>query len=365
MTPPAMNVEEIPAKLKEGWTDLKMQAAGLRTRLLAPRLLLELHDGGLRGWARGFRQQQSVELPLPPGICRRGQPREVEALGDLVGDLLLELGMAGARVTAALPLQASQWRLIRWPLDEHPDEPLEALRQLAPDLGLGFPLDQSYLNLQPLAAGPGEGQVSSLLVAAPQALVDAWAEVFDIAGLELHRLLPAQICEWRALQELGALQLPGAGHGGQKPVQEQGPVREQWLLNLEPEQQRLWLAVDGVPQADWPLPPPPQDILPPQHREQGIARRAEQLAQELERRLRFWSWHCHSQEHAPGRTPARSQGPRQRQWWLYGRDPELLETLLPLLAERLPAEPLAVVDQEALAGELSLRLTGLKWLSGW
>ena len=380
-----MNVEEIPAKLKESWSDLQMQVAGLRTRLLAPRLLVELHDGGLRGWAKGFRQQQGVELPLPPGICRRGLPREVEALGDLVGDLLLELGMAGARVTAALPLQASQWRLIRWPLEEHPDEPEEALRQLAPELDLGFPLDQAYLNLQPLPPGPGAGGpggsggdgdgggrdgggggVRSLLVASPRELVDAWAEVFDIAGLELHRLLPAQICEWRALQELGLVAVPGAQALDQGPLQGamQGPGQEQWLLQLEPEQQRLWLVADGVPQADWTLPPPAPTPLPPPPQSRDTApqerpaQRAEQLAAELERRLRVWAWHRY-------RQGTGSAGRAQRQWWLYGRDPELLEALLPLLAERLPAEPLAVVDQEALAGELSLRLTGLKWLSGW
>ena len=54
------------------------------------------------------------QVPLPEGLCRHGEPLLVEALGDLIGDLLVERGFAAARVRAVLPREAAAWRVLEW-----------------------------------------------------------------------------------------------------------------------------------------------------------------------------------------------------------------------------------------------------------
>ena len=67
-----------------------------------------------------------------------GQPTAVEALGDLIGDLLIERGFPGARVKAVLPRAATAWRVIAWPDARWPDQPeVEVLSNRISSICLG------------------------------------------------------------------------------------------------------------------------------------------------------------------------------------------------------------------------------------
>jgi len=237
----AIQVGEIPALIQE-------RLRQLRHQLFPQGLRLQIDDHGLSAQllTRGKPPLSSpVQVPLPAGICRQGIPQNGAALGDFIGDWLLELGLVACQVDAVLPGAVCQWRVVTWPFDDQPDDPLQALRQLQIDLGESLKLEQSYLGWQPLPPGPG-AQARTLLVAAPKPVVQAWQEVFAVAGVSLQRLIPAQVQLWRALQ----------------PLWGDDPRSEHWFLELGVEGSRLWLVVDGVPVADWPLPACPPGAGP-------------------------------------------------------------------------------------------------------
>jgi hypothetical protein len=113
------------------------------------------------------------------------------AVGDFLGDLLLEYGVLDAQLVVSLPRQASHWRVVDWQAGQEPGDCVDELRALNPDLGWPFPLEQAYLDVHPLPGLPA----SSLVIAAERSVVDAWVEVFAIAGGTLQHLLPSQPLE--------------------------------------------------------------------------------------------------------------------------------------------------------------------------
>lgn len=181
---------------------VQQKIGDLQRQLFPQRILLDLEDGGLRGLSLSGGRNSRVgglwQARFPEGLCRQGRPQQITALGDFIGDLVLEQGLAAPRLSACLPASACAWRVILWPFGELPDQPRQALRQIDPDLRLPFPLEEAYLDLWSLPGQP----LRSLLVAAPQAVVQAWIEVFNVAELALDRLEAAQGSEWRCLQSL-------------------------------------------------------------------------------------------------------------------------------------------------------------------
>jgi hypothetical protein len=339
-----MNFSQIPSQLRRRLGDLGLGLRSLGRQVLAPRVLIELHDRSLRVKALGRQGRQAIEVPLPQGVCRQGEPLEVEALGDLMGDLLLDQGLAGARVSAALPLQACRWKLIQWPLEAVPDDPCEALRLIDPDLDLPCSLAEAYLDVQVLPGLPPR----CLVVAAPRRVVDGWAQVFDVAGVQLQSLEPAQVCEWRHVRR----RLAPANPGGD-------PATDHWLLELQVDHCRLWLLEDGLPLADW--------RLPGNRHDRGLEPK---LAAELELRRRFWNQQQQRQLHnlkpdwqQPGPESATGPG-RDSRWWLYG-DPDLLTRLEPPLAELLGQGTIQRLERPDLADGLGTRLSGLQQGAGW
>lgn len=169
--------------------------------LMFPRLvLLEIRDSGLCGQVLRDDDQPGplgLQAPLPALTCRDGMPLEKESLADLIGDLLLSEKQLDAYVLAVLPYEACHWRVLVRPFPNPPDDPIEALRLLDPPLNLPFSLSEAFLDLQPL---PGQPE-AMLLVASPRRLVDAWIDVFRLAGVKLERLAPAQGCLLAALEE--------------------------------------------------------------------------------------------------------------------------------------------------------------------
>ncbi len=211
--------------------DLQDRIRPLRNRMFPRELLLEIHDDMLRAQvlADGAAGRVLFEAPLPALTCRDGMPLEKEPLGDLIGDLLVRDDVLEAFLRVALPAAAVHWRVIAWPQDRPlPAEPLAEVRDLdATTLRFPFDLADALIDAQPLAGKP------RLLVAAtPRKLIDAWIDVFTMAGTQLERLAPAQNCEYLALRPLlegmGSRDLVG-------------------LLSTEGRTTRLTLFRDGIP----------------------------------------------------------------------------------------------------------------------
>ncbi|MEB3264936.1 MAG: hypothetical protein VKJ66_11240 [Synechococcus sp.] len=169
----------------------------MQARLFPQQVLLEITDTLILG--QGIRRGQplplSIEAPIPAATCRKGRPLQTAALGDFIGDLLLEQRWIDAHVLAVLPRLACSWRVLEWPGGEWPEDPLDVLRETKPDLGVRLSIDDCYLDLQPLPHQPGR----ALLLMAPKAVVDGWVEVFAVAGVALDRLEPQQACLLAAL----------------------------------------------------------------------------------------------------------------------------------------------------------------------
>ena len=219
----------VVARLQEEWQTL-------RSELFPTKVVLDLSDRVLTA-QRLPKANQSLDapwiVPLPAATCRGGRPLQTEALGDFIGDLLLSYGEIKALLSVVLPAPACYWRALQWPLvasplSAWPPEPARQLRELQPDLGLPFALEQGWLDVMPVQGG----DVDALVVAIERQLLADWLEVFNIAGVRLGRLVPAQVAWMVGLQErlLAADSTTLVG-----------------LLLPEPQALRLLVWRDGVP----------------------------------------------------------------------------------------------------------------------
>ena len=219
----------VVARLQEEWQTL-------RSELFPTKVVLDLSDLVLTA-QRLPKANQPLDapwiVPLPAATCRGGRPLQTEALGDFIGDLLLSYGEFKALLSVVLPAPACYWRALQWPLvasplSAWPPEPARQLRELQPDLGLPFALEQGWLDVMPVQGG----DVDALVVAIERQLLADWLEVFNIAGVRLGRLVPAQVAWMVGLQErlLAADSTTLVG-----------------LLLPEPQALRLLVWRDGVP----------------------------------------------------------------------------------------------------------------------
>ncbi len=219
----------VVARLQEEWQTL-------RSELFPTKVVLDLSDLVLTA-QRLPKANQPLDapwiVPLPAATCRGGRPLQTEALGDFIGDLLLSYGEIKALLSVVLPAPACYWRALQWPLaasplSAWPPEPARQLRELQPDLGLPFALEQGWLDVMPVQGG----DVDALVVAIERQLLADWLEVFNIAGVRLGRLVPAQVAWMVGLQErlLAANSTTLVG-----------------LLLPEPQALRLLVWRDGVP----------------------------------------------------------------------------------------------------------------------
>ena len=209
--------------------------APLQAWLFPQRVYLQLEDQAITVLVlAGHEIRWQERVPLPEGLCVNGEPTAVEALGDLIGDLLVERGFPGARVKAVLPRAATAWRVIEWPEGRWPEQPELVVRQRQEELRLPWRLDGAIegadLQLEPLPTEPPR----SLLVAVRRPLLEAWIAVCNQAGVALDAVEALPICLWRAV----------------------APGPEPWALVLHLGAEQSWLlALDqGQPLGEWPLP---------------------------------------------------------------------------------------------------------------
>lgn len=284
--------------------DLKERLRPFTSQMFPRLVLLEIRDSGLRGQVLRDDDQPGplgLQAPLPALTCREGMPLEKESLADLIGDLLLSEKQLDAYVLAVLPFEACHWRVLVRPFDEPPDDPIETLRLLDPPLQLPFSLAEAFLDLHSLPGRPDE----LLLVASPRRLVDAWIDVFRLAGVKLERLAPAQGCLLAALEE---------------PLRSCEDTDLLAVLVPEEEDCLLWLFHGGLPVFERPLPPGGDGLI-----------------EELQRCLTFY----HRQEPALRRLRLMLAGPLDER--------EALETALGVEAEPLEIAPFGSLLLRGLA----------------
>jgi Tfp pilus assembly PilM family ATPase len=170
----------------------------LRAMLFPQVVMLDLSDPHAllgQGLKAGKPDGDAWSAPLPARTCRAGVPVALDALGDFIGDLLLEHSSPNAGLVVALPRELVQWRVVEWAEGSQPDDAAEELRDRQIDLGWPFSLEAASLDVQPLAEAPG----CSLVVGMALEALEAWIEVFAIAGGSLRHLIPAQVCEQMAI----------------------------------------------------------------------------------------------------------------------------------------------------------------------
>lgn len=217
--------------------ELKERLRPLRSRMFPQQVLLELSEGALVGqaYSKGRVAPVSINVPLPSLTIKEGMPIEVEPLADLIGDLLVRDGLIDAYVMASLPQVAVDWRVIDWGEREVPADGVAALRELAPDLGLPYGLEEATMDLRPLAGGGSK----QLLATTRLEVVEGWIQVFHQAGTNLDRLACPQTCRLSALEGL---------------LEEMEPGTLVVLLTVKGEKGQLLAIRDGVPLFEWPLP---------------------------------------------------------------------------------------------------------------
>ncbi len=253
-------------QLRGVFEDLQERLRPLHARAFPQQVLLELHDHSLRGQVLGGGQLPgpvTIEAPLPAFTCRGGMPLEREPLGDLIGDLMVRDNLIEPIVMAALPPSAVQCRVVEWwPLRQADEDPLESLRKIESSLNLPFPLQEAAIDLQPL---PGS-RPQMLLAAAPLPLLEAWIQVFNLAGVRLERLAPSQGC---LLAALG-------------PILLDAPADLLIaLVAAGPEDRRLLLVREGVPVFEWALPEEDRALVPEVSRCLSFYRRQDQAVRRI------------------------------------------------------------------------------------
>jgi len=190
------------AGLRERFPQLEQLQAMAERWLLKQRVLLVVDESALvMLWKQGERLTLR-HVPLPQGLCRAGMPTQRQALGELLGDLLLDIGLLGGQLEMLLPMQACQWRLLCWPDGEPEVDQVKALRELNPELNWPLSLSESYLAVSSvqLAGSLSPPTPLSLAVATDRLMVHAWIDVVEAADLPLVSLEWMLTAAWRAVR---------------------------------------------------------------------------------------------------------------------------------------------------------------------
>jgi len=159
----------------------------------------------------------------PQGACVKGRPQHSEAMADLIADLLLDVGIVGARVELLLPLELCDWRVL-----DALSLPKSSLldRGIQGQLSWRFDPDASYVSCSDCFG-------STLAVAVSRVDLQAWIDLFEQADLMLDRVDWLLSSAFRGLQMLTSVQ----------------DVDLAWII-VSRESSRLLLIRNGVPEVD-------------------------------------------------------------------------------------------------------------------
>ena len=192
-------------------------------RLSAVRVLVALTDQGVTCAWQSKGQWVWVDAEWPPGACIQGRPQQSEAMADLIADLLLDLGLIGARVELLLPLALCQWRVI---------DGLAMASELSSDHALVRALSWS-LDPEDCYISNVDCFGSQLLVGLPRSSLQLWIDVFEQADLALDRVDWILSAAWRGVLKTASPQ----------------NINLAWIIG-DRQQRRLVLLREGVPEVD-------------------------------------------------------------------------------------------------------------------
>ena len=155
---------------------------------------LEVTDGVVTRW---------ISRPLPQDALNSGDPTLPEFLGDAVRQTLARATIVGRRARIALPDEATVSRQITLPPMARRDLPRAML--FAAERHIPFPIERARWAWDVIAQGP-QG-ITIYLVATWRDVVDRYAEMTRLAGLEPEVLEPRSLSVARALDQEQALVL--------------------------------------------------------------------------------------------------------------------------------------------------------------
>ena len=155
---------------------------------------LEVTDGAVTRW---------ISRPLPQDALNSGDPTLPEFLGDAVRQTLARATIVSRRARIALPDEATVSRQITLPPMARRDLPRAML--FAAERHIPFPIERARWAWDVIAQGP-EG-VTIYLVATWRDVVERYAEMTRLAGLEPEVLEPRSLSVARALDQEQALVL--------------------------------------------------------------------------------------------------------------------------------------------------------------
>lgn len=155
---------------------------------------LEVADGAVTRW---------ISRPLPADALNSGDPTLPEYLGDAVRQTLARATITSRRARIALPDEATVSRQITLPPMARRDLPRAML--FAAERHLPFPIDRARWAWDVVAQAPD--RITVYLVATWRDVVDRYAEMARLAGLEPEVLEPRALSVARALDQDQALVL--------------------------------------------------------------------------------------------------------------------------------------------------------------
>ena len=165
------------------------------TRLIHPRPLLVMisNKGMWCCWRQGLVWTFRSAL-WPDGACRDGVPHQRDAIGELIADLVFDLGLPGAELVLCLPPVSANWRVLDGLGTQHEDAQARC-RSALESMDLPFDLEQSYLMTTPI-------QHSLAVAGIARSSLQAWIDVIEIADLPLRRISWSLTDAQRALSRI-------------------------------------------------------------------------------------------------------------------------------------------------------------------
>ncbi|MFH1483944.1 MAG: pilus assembly protein PilM [Chloroflexota bacterium] len=202
---------------------------------------------------QGRRVRRWGTVPLESGLVREGLLTQPEAVGQAVKHLLSSLRVNGDRVVAGLSGFHAVSRVFTLP--QIPRKLLEKAVIQEAQVAMPFSLEEAYLSWQTFAPSNGHQQVFALGI--PRELLDAEVKALSQAGVSLRSMGLKPMALARAVNKKDAI-----------------------IVNIEPDSLDITLVLDTVPQVI--------RSLPLKGNGQGRQVSTEQVAEEVERTLKFY-----------------------------------------------------------------------------